>query len=314
MKRFLKKADVFLFDYNFINPFGFLRIAVAFLCLIFFACIANDIQNTVGLNGFTGREITEALTSEKFIPRISWLANPLIKAGCTDEKALAIIMSVYIAAMLFMLVGLFTRLSVFIVWIIHLMICYTSRLFYSYGVDSFTTIALFYCLVMPVGSYFSLDNLLLKKRKRESHHLYESFLTRVLQVHLCVAYFFEGLFKLIIPGWFSGKNIWQILMMPRFNIIDFSFLANHIFILKILGGAIVLAELLYPFMMCFKKTRKPWLIIIILMHIFIGAFMKIPFFGLIMIILNIAAFGWNEFYPFISNSFKRRALTFQPNH
>jgi len=312
MNSLFKKADTFLFDYHFIKPFAFLRIATAFLCLIFFACIANDIQNAIGINGFTGREITQAIINEKFIPHISWLANPLINAGYSDEKALTIIMSVYVVAMLFMLIGLFTRLSVFIVWLIHLMICYSNQFFFNYGVDSFITITLFYCLIMPVNKYWSLDNILFKKIQKELNNIYESFIMRVLQVHICIVYFFEGLIKMIIPGWFSGKNTWQILMLPRFSVIDFSFLAYHPLLLTILGWAIVLVELLYPLMMCFSKTRKPWLIAIILMHVFIAAFMKIPFFGFIMIILNIAAFGWNDFYPFVSNLYNRFVLRLQP--
>ena len=55
----------------------FCWIATAFLCLIVFACLAGDMQNLVGLDGYVGREITEATINSTILPRISWLINPL---------------------------------------------------------------------------------------------------------------------------------------------------------------------------------------------------------------------------------------------
>jgi hypothetical protein len=305
MNLLVKRLNNFLFNYNFYKPFVFLRIAVALFSILIFISTASDMQNLIGLNGLTGREITEATISTRFIPRISWLIDPLMKEGFTDEKSIVIIMWIYATAMIFMLAGLFTRVSVFIVWIIQLMICNSNQYFFSYGADTFTNIALLYCLIMPANQFWSLDNLLFKKEKKKFDPVYESFFIRMLQTYLCVVYFFEGFFKIILLKWVTGDSMWISLMIPRFNIINFSFMAYHPFITKLTGWIIVALEFFYPVMMYFTRTRKPWLVLVILMHVCIGIFMKLPFFGIMMIILNIAAFGWNEFYDFFFNLFKR---------
>jgi hypothetical protein len=311
MNSLLKRLDKFLFHYNSVRPFAFLRISTALFCLIYFACFASEMHDFIGLNGYVGRELSEATINSKIIPRISWVINPLIKAGYSDDTSVSIVMWIYLAAMICMLAGFCTRVAVFIIWAIHLMIYHSTGML-SYGADAFTNLILFYCLIMPPSRSYSLDAALFKTKKKESNFVYESFFVRVLQIHMCIAYFFGGIGKLIMPGWLSGNKMWQALMVPYLNNIDFSFLAHHSFILILLGCIIVTLELLYPVMMCYGKIRKLWLVSIILMHIFIGYFMSLPFFALIMIIFNMAAFGWNEFYPFLSKLFKRCTLLLQP--
>jgi len=311
MNLLLKRIDHFLFKYTSIRPFVVLRISIAFFCLLYFFCTINDIYNLLGLNDYIGREITEATISSRLIPRIGWLINTLIKTGFTDHQSVSIIMGIYFIAMLFMLVGLFTRPAIFMVWMIHMMIA-NSTAMYFYGVDAFTGILLFYCLFIPTNRSWSLDIILFKKNEKKADTTYESFFIRLLQIHICIAYFFGGVSKLIMPGWFSGNGIWQSLMYPNWKIIDFAFLANFPFSTKLFGCCIVALEVLYPLMVCFGKTRKLWLSFTILMHFFICCLMSLPFFGFIMIIFNMAAFGWNEFYPFLLKSFNRCALWLQP--
>ena len=228
----LKKINAFLFNYRASQPFGFLRIAVALFCIIYLGCMYTEMQNLIGINGYVGRVTSEAINI-RFTPKISWLLKPLNNGGFTDSNSINIIIGIYFTAMLLMLAGLFTRVSVFFVWMIHLMI-YNSTAIFSYGTDAFLNILLFYCLIMPVGRYASLDNFLFNKRTKADSIIYESFFMRVLQVHICVAYFFSGFNKLIMPGWLNGESIWQALMLPNFRVVDFTFLAAHPFILKII--------------------------------------------------------------------------------
>jgi len=291
----LKKIDQFLFQYTSKQPFGFLRIATAFLCLCVFMCINGSIQSLIGLNGLVGREITEATIGSDIMPRISWLINPLLHAGFSDATSITILMWIYFLAIILMMVGLFTRPAVFIVWMIHLML-HQSTVQFSYGMDAFANLLLFYCLIMPTHKYYSFDAILFKNIKKPNP-AYESFCVRILQIHLCIAYFFSGFSKLLTPGWVSTDGIWQSLTVPNYKTVDFSFLANYPIVTALLGCSVIVLELFYPIFMYVGKTRKIWLIAILLLHMFIGLFMLLPFFGLVMIIFNIAAFGWNEFYP-----------------
>jgi len=63
------------------------------------------------------------------------------------------------------------------------------------------------------------------------------------------------------------------------------------YLFPVAGVFICLLEIGYPFFIWSDKTRKIWLFGICAMHAGIGFMMGMYLFALIMIILNIAAFG-----------------------
>src|ERR1041385_5949663 len=63
--------------------------------------------------------------------------------------------------------------------------------------------------------------------------------------------------------------------------------------LPVLGISICLLEVSYPIFIWIKKTRRVWLICILAMHAAIGLLMGLYLFALVMIVLNLAAFGSN---------------------
>jgi hypothetical protein len=64
--------------------------------------------------------------------------------------------------------------------------------------------------------------------------------------------------------------------------------------LPALGISICLLEVSYPIFIWIKKTRRVWLICILTMHAAIGLLMGLYLFALVMIVLNLAAFGANQ--------------------
>jgi hypothetical protein len=69
--------------------------------------------------------------------------------------------------------------------------------------------------------------------------------------------------------------------------------------LPVLGISICLIEIGYPIFIWMKKTRFPWLVCILAMHAAIGLAMGMYLFALVMIVLNLAAFGVGIRVPFI---------------
>jgi hypothetical protein len=136
---------------------------------------------------------------------------------------------------------------------------------------------------------YSLDWRLRKSRPKDPQVL--GFWRRVVQLHLCVIYFFSGLTKCLGSGWWDGTNIWRALTRPPFNIIPPEILVRWKYFLPILGISICLIETGYPVFIWLKKTRLIWLICVLGMHFAIGLTMGMYLFALAMIILNIAAFG-----------------------
>jgi hypothetical protein len=97
--------------------------------------------------------------------------------------------------------------------------------------------------------------------------------------------------KCLGNGWWDGSNLWRSLTRPPFNLISPDILVRFKYALPILGISICLIELGYPFFIWIRKTRLFWLVCILAMHAVIGLAMGMYLFALVMIVLNLAAFG-----------------------
>ena len=117
------------------------------------------------------------------------------------------------------------------------------------------------------------------------------FSAGVLQIHLCIIYFFGGIVKLVGSGWWNGDSLWRALTHPPFNVISPESLVQWRHFFPFLGISVWLIEIAYPVFIWSKKTRNVWLLLIIGMHVAIGLTMGMYLFALVMIVLNLAAFG-----------------------
>ena len=63
----------------------------------------------------------------------------------------------------------------------------------TYGVDNFATIGLFYLMFAPLPDRFALDYV--RKKPPLPNHYGAEVCQRVLQLHICIVYFFSGLTK-----------------------------------------------------------------------------------------------------------------------
>jgi hypothetical protein len=68
------------------------------------------------------------------------------------------------------------------------------------------------------------------------------------------------------------------------------------FLFPAMGILVCLLETGYPVFIWLKQTRRFWLAGILLMHLLIGLTMGLYLFALIMIVLNLAAFG-SDLFP-----------------
>lgn len=241
-------------------------------------------------NGVVSRNLAEALLSVEshFVPRLGWLVTLAAPIGLSEETVLSIAWGCLLVAGCGLLVGLACRFSAILAWF--LQICTAkSAGFVSYGVDNFMTIGLFYLMLSPLPDRYSLDWRLRELRPRDPQLL--GFWRRVLQLHLCLIYFFSGLTKSLGSGWWNGSSVWRALIRPPFNVIDPEILIRCKYLFPILGIIICLLEIGYPFFIWNSRTRKIWLIGICAMHVGIGLTMGMYLFAFIMIVLNVAAFG-----------------------
>jgi len=238
----------------------------------------------------TVRRIAEALLSlqSHFVPRLGWPISLGTQVGLHEETVLFVAWACLVVAGCGLLVGVACRFSAIVAWFFHLCAAKSGG-FVSYGMDNFMTIGLFYLMLSPLPDQFSLDWRLRNLRPKHSQLL--GFWRRVLQLHLCIIYFLSGLTKCLGSGWWDGSNVWRALIRPPFNVIDAEILVRRKYLFPMAGILICLLEFGYPFFIWSSRTRKIWLFGVCGMHIVIGVTMGMYLFSLVMIVLNVAAFG-----------------------
>ena len=290
MQGFKERLFGFLFPAETDNWLAILRLGLGLQTTLYSLTLRNDWNDLLGGAGVSSRNVAEALLSGEshFVPRLGWFVALGEQLGLREETVLAVAWIYLVVAGCSLILGLACRLSAILAWFLHLCAAESGG-FASYGVDNFMTIGLFYLMLSPLPDRYSLDWRLRKWRSRNPQLL--GFWRRVLQFHLCVIYFFSGLTKCLGTGWWDGSNIWRALIRPPFNIIDPEILVRGQFVFPMVGVVICLLEIGYPFFIWNNKTRSIWLICICGMHILIGLAMGMWLFSLVMIVLNVAAFG-----------------------
>lgn len=288
----------FLFPVESDTWLALLRIGVAAQLIVFCFSIRSDWSYLLAARGgLNSRALAEKILGleSAFVPRLGWFVRLGTSVGLNEERVLAIVWITLTIAAFLLLIGIASRAAAVTAWLLHLA-AIKSGDFVAYGVDNFVTIALFYLMLAPLPDRFTVDARWQDRHRQDRHLL--GFWRRVLQTHVCLIYFFGGIAKAVGIGWWNGEAIWRALIRPPFNLIPPATLVRWKFFFPLIGIATVLLEIGYPFFIWRRWSRRPWLVAILLMHLAIGFAMGMYQFALIMIVLNLAAFGpgalWRE--------------------
>ena len=299
LRRQWQKLLEFLFPPETDTWLAVFRIGVGLQVVVYALFLRRDwhsLFSTTG-KGLVSRELGEAIASfdSPLIPKLGWLVG--LASICVSEKKQS-----------FRLAGL-VCFAWDAVW------CWdfsagrqrSSPGFFTcarlravrllaYGADNFITMGLFYLMLSPLPDRCSVDSRLIRTKVADQRLL--GFWRRVLQIHLCFVYFSGGLAKLLGSGWWNGANFWRWFDTTPFNLLcNIGSLQVHV--LPVLGISICLIEIGYPVFIWIKKTRFLWLVCILAIHLAIGLTMGMYLFALVMIVMNLAAFGVGIRVPFI---------------
>jgi Vitamin K-dependent gamma-carboxylase len=289
----------FLFPLDSGRWLGFLRIALGIELVAYAVSLRYDWNYLLAGTGqgLISRDLAElALSSQShFVPRLGWFITLGQHAGLREQSLLNATWFALAGTGICLALGLYSRTAAILAWLLHLVSVKSGNLL-SYGVDNFTTIGFFYLMLSPLPGRFSLDQIL-RKRPRKNPQLL-GFWRRVLQLHLCLIYFFGGVSKALGSGWWNGTNLWRALIRPPFNVIAPEILLRWKALFPVIGISVCLLEIGYAFLIWGKWTRPVWLIGIVAMHLAIGLAMGMYLFAFIMITLNLSAFGlWRSRVP-----------------
>lgn len=291
MEAWRRRAATFLFPHESDNWLAILRIGFGLQLAAYVLSLTSSWNYFLasGGKGLISREVSEAIVSSEspFVPRIAWLVHAGARVGVGEDAVLTGTWIILLLAACCLVAGFFCRTAAVTGWLLHLCVAKSGGLL-SYGVDNFMTIGLFYLMWAPFPDRYSLDAIW--SRESPDPRLL-GFFRRLLQWHMCVIYFFGGLTKCLGSGWWDGSNLWRALTREPFNVIPPEQIVAFKTVLPLLGIAVWLIEIAYPVFIWRRRTRKLWLVLTCGMHLAIGLTMRMHLFALVMIALNLAAFG-----------------------
>jgi hypothetical protein len=111
---------------------------------------------------------------------------------------------------------------------------------------------------------------------------------RLLQIHLCIVYFFSGLAKYTGENWHAGTAVWWALANYEYQSINMTWLASHPVLIALASHITVFWELAYGALVWNRFTRPLVLWMAVFVHLGIALFMGMITFGLAMIFANLS--------------------------
>lgn len=121
-----------------------------------------------------------------------------------------------------------------------------------------------------------------------------NFASIAIIIQICLVYFLSAFAKLNNEEWLNGSAISTTLQVQHYSLNMFAYTKQNSFT-SILNYVVLFYQLLFPVIIWFKKIKKPFLIIGIIMHLFIAFVMGLMSFGFVMIL------GYVYFYDFKSD-------------
>lgn len=218
---------------------------------------------------------------------------------------------VHILALIVLLMftlGLFSRTTSVLAWLITL--SYLNRISLAeFGLDRINVMLAMYVMLGPCGARYSLDSWLRRRRGGGAEEVAESsFATlavRLIQVHMCVIYFFAGSRKLLGGAWWDGSAMWLSVANLEYQSLDMTWLAAWPLLTTFLTNLTVFFELTYPALIWPRMTRPIVLMLAVFLHLGIVLALGMPTFGLAMLIGNASFLAPGLVRAIIEPSYRR---------
>jgi hypothetical protein len=185
-------------------------------------------------------------------------------------------------------VGLWTRVTSILAFLVTVSFIYRVSAA-SFGLDQINAMLTLYLAIGPSGQALSIDRWRALRRGwapagRPPRSAGANLALRLINVHMCVIYFFAGVSKLQGEAWWNGEAMWRAFANLEYQSIDMTWLAWHPRLLDLLTHVSVLWELSFCALIWRPRLRPVVLVGAIPLHIGIGACLGMWTFGLIMLV------------------------------
>ncbi|MGH7134381.1 MAG: HTTM domain-containing protein, partial [Pirellulales bacterium] len=206
---------------------------------------------------------------------------------------LAHLAAVVVFAML--TVGMFSRVMSVLAYLAA--VSYVNRVPGAlFGLDQINCLLAMYLMIGPSGAAYSLDRLRVPRgadglRPPAQPSTSANLAIRLIQVHMCVIYFFAAMGKLRGDSWWAGDAMWLSIANLEYQSLDMTWLAQYPLLSALTTQMTVYWELFFCVLVWPRLTRPIMLVLAVPVHLGIALCMGMITFGLIMLV------GCSSFVP-----------------
>jgi hypothetical protein len=217
-----------------------------------------------------------------------------------SPNAVRVLGGIALAAAVLLTVGLATPLAA-VVSLLALVSAANRAPLNTFGLDDTLGLLLIGLAVGPSGSRLSLDARLADTGQgRGGRSIRANLALRLLQVQICVVYFFSGCGKLFGASWWDGTALWGAAANVQYQTIDLTWMAGQPLLVNAVTLVTLFWEVTYAALIWPRLTRPLVLALAVAVHLGIGLAMGMMEFGLAMFTANLAfvpATTWRQLLP-----------------
>ncbi|MGH9551688.1 MAG: HTTM domain-containing protein, partial [Terriglobales bacterium] len=252
-----------------------------FLLQLSLVHIGRDVTTWYGYNGLLPHEAIKEFVWNN-TPRLDMLLIfPRTNAGVMTFWYL------YIATLICMTIGLFTRYATIFVWLALV----TMHNLMPFNLNGGDHILRFYCMCMifsESGASLSCDRLIKRFRHprlgADAHApLVPALGQRLLQIQTCLTYWSTVCYKLSGPQWLDGTAVYYALRQDDLYRFSCPFITDNLFLCKIADYFTIFIETAMFTLVWIKECRYWVLLGILTLHLGIDYFFNLPVFQWAMI-------------------------------
>jgi hypothetical protein len=268
------------FWYTPVDPslLGLMRIMTGLVLLYDHAIWGVVLQDFFGTDAWINRELVDFSLKNAYAYTFFWSVPP---------RWLWLAYALSMTVLFWFTIGLWTRVSSILSVVVVISFVYRvpEALF---GLDKIINMLTLYLAIGPSGKALSVDSWLARRRARNnlrpSPSIAANFALRLIQIHMCIVYFFAGASKLLGPVWWSGQAMWMTFANLEYQSIDMTWTAWHPWAVELLSHFTVFWELSFCVLIWVPALRPLVLFAALVLHLGIGATMGLWTFSLVMLI------------------------------
>jgi uncharacterized membrane protein YphA (DoxX/SURF4 family) len=243
-----------------------------------------DLQAFLGQEGWLPVEFIRRVQGEQWsVWSVFFWIKPAWLLWCVHILALVVFFC--------LMIGFFSRTMAVLAFLFAVSYAHRVSPGAFFGLDKTNCMLALYLMLGPCGAKYSLDSV--RRLRRGNTTPVEpstaaNLAIRLIQVHLCIIYFFSGLAKYTGENWHAGTAVWWAVANQEYQSIDMTWLANWPVLVALMTHATVFWELSYWALVWNRYTKPLVLWMALFIHGGIALFMGMITFGTAMLIANFA--------------------------